>query len=133
MRRLLNGLNAAAQTVHHNNRKKGFYDKPIEVGTQLMLIVSELSEALEADRKGRHADHEEIDTLENESYSWADSPITYMDTFEKTVKDSHEDEIADAVIRLLDYAGAKGIDLEWHIYHKLEYNKTREPKHGKAY
>lgn len=133
MRRLLNGLNAAAQTVHHNNREKGFHEKPIEVGTQLMLIVSELTEALEADRKSKHADHTGIDALENDGYTWEDSPISYRDQFERTIKDSHEDEIADAIIRLMDYAGAKGIDLEWHIYHKLEYNKTREQKHGKAY
>lgn len=32
-------------------RKKGFWKVGIELGTKLMLIVSELGEALEADRK----------------------------------------------------------------------------------
>lgn len=38
--------------IHDNAVRKGFWDKRREVGTLLMLVVSELAEALEADRKG---------------------------------------------------------------------------------
>jgi hypothetical protein len=44
-----------------------------------------------------------------------------------------EDEVADAIIRLLDFCGARGIDIDWHIKNKLRYNATREHKHGKKY
>lgn len=38
--------------LHETARNKGFWDRPRERGTVLMLIVSELAEALEADRRG---------------------------------------------------------------------------------
>lgn len=38
--------------AHTNAREKGFWDEEREIGTLLMLIVSELGEALEAHRKG---------------------------------------------------------------------------------
>ncbi len=38
--------------AHENAKDKGFWDKPREVGTLIALLHSELSEALEADRRG---------------------------------------------------------------------------------
>jgi NTP pyrophosphatase (non-canonical NTP hydrolase) len=104
--------------AHAASVAKGFYPKEENrnVGEMLMLIVSELGEALEADRKGRH------------------SPELFTVTaFESQVKDTFEDEIADAVIRLADLAGYLSIDLEAHIAAKMRYNKTRPYRHGKAY
>jgi len=40
------------EKCHATAREKGFWDTKRELGTMLMLIVSELGEALEADRKG---------------------------------------------------------------------------------
>ena len=54
-------------------------------------------------------------------------------SFEMEVKSSFEDELADAIIRLLDLAGYKNIDIQKHIDLKLQYNKTRPHKHGKSY
>ncbi|MCX6222458.1 MAG: hypothetical protein NTZ69_15915 [Bacteroidia bacterium] len=118
------GLNQAAIDINQGNIEKGFYQNKIEIGTQLMLVVSELSEALEADRKGKHADknayNNDIEHHPNKA-------------FEIFIKDTVEDEIADAIIRLLDLSAHKGIDIEWHIENKLAYNKTRAHKHGKSY
>jgi len=49
------------------------------------------------------------------------------------VKDTFEDEIADTVIRLFDLCSGFGIDLEWHIQQKMNFNKLRPYKHGKVY
>lgn len=87
-----------------------------------MLIVSELGEALEADRKGRRADMV--------SYAEADST---PEAFKAYVKDTFEDEMADTIIRIFDFCGAEKIDLAGHVYEKLRYNQTREKRHGKAY
>ena len=78
------------------------------LGELLMLIVSELGEALEALRKGKRQDG-------------------------KWTKDSFEDELADAMIRIGDLAESEGIDLEWQIEKKMEYNKSRPEKHGKKF
>lgn len=127
------GLNRLAAVIHKNAADKGFWDGNNQTGTMFMLIVSELSEALEADRKGRRANMELIDAMVAEGKTWESAPEQFAAAFEAKVKDSFEDEIADTIIRLFDYVGAHKIDLESHIKHKLEYNKQRPFKHGKAY
>ena len=115
--------------IHQVNVEKGFWEDRKNVGEVLMLIVSELGEALEAHRKSRKAlvelfDAKAIDRTDAEDYQ-AD--------FEQCIKDTFEDEIADTVIRIFDMCEGFGIDLERHIELKLEYNRTRPYKHGKKY
>ena len=71
------------------------------VPTKLMLIVSELSEAMEGHRKGL-----------------MDDKLPHRPAFEV--------EMADALIRLLDLAGATGIDLGGAYVEKMLYNSTRQ-------
>lgn len=94
-------LNRYAKDCHERAVAKGFWDEPHSVGHYLMLVVSELSEAVEADRIGKWAklDPDTIDTLQR----IAGAP--YAQEFLRLVKDRVEDEIADAVIRLLDLLG----------------------------
>ena len=94
-------LNRYAKDCHERAVAKGFWDAPHSVGHYLMLVVSELSEAVEADRIGKWAklDPDTIDTLQR----IAGAP--YAQEFLREVKDRVEDEIADAVIRLLDLLG----------------------------
>lgn len=110
--------------IHQAAKDKGFWDQERNVGEMLMLVVSELGEAIEAHRKGRMFNGENLIVV------GADAEVAW---FGAHVKDTFEDEIADAVIRLMDMAGGLGIDLEWHINAKLAYNKTRARLHGKAY
>ena len=42
-------------------------------------------------------------------------------------------ELADVIIRVGDLAGVYGIDLETAVVRKMNYNRTRPHKHGKAY
>lgn len=114
-------LNELAKNIHSDNVARGFYDEKHENGTYLMLVVSELSEAIEADRKNRHA--------RLDAYMCNPTP----DNFKIHVKESYEDEITDAIIRLFDHVGLLGIDIEKHIEAKLAYNRTRGYKHGKKY
>lgn len=54
-------LNNMSQICHKAAKDKGFWDRDRNIGELLMLVVSELSEALEADRKGdRENFNEEI-------------------------------------------------------------------------
>lgn len=127
MKELLKGLNEASKKINEANVAKGFYETPRETGTLLMLMVSELAEALEADRKNRFADMFLFDTA---STNYDENFKSY---FEEYVKDSFEDEIADTVIRILDLCGYMSIDIERHIDLKLKYNSIRAHKHGKSY
>ena len=43
------------------------------------------------------------------------------------------EELADCCIRIFDYCGARGIDLESALLKKIDYNKTRPYRHGKKF
>lgn len=127
-------LNEACQEQHQMVIAKGFTRQPI--ATDLMLIVTELGEACEADRKNRHADYYEfVRALGRigELTKGADPERAFKAAFEVHIKDSFEDEIADAFLRLMDLCGAMDIDIEEHILLKAKYNKLRPTKHGKEY
>ena len=94
------------EVCHKGAKDKGFWEKERNVGEMLMLIVSELGEAVEAHRKGTHG---------------------------MLTKDTFEDELADTAIRLFDLCGGLGIDLEKQIEWKLAFNKSRAEKHGARY
>lgn len=102
-------LNRYAKDCHQRAVAKGFWYKKHTYYHHLMLVISELSEAIEADRLGKWAklDHDTIDTLQRIEGA------PYAQEFLRLVKDTVEDEIADAVIRLLDLLGCllKGVDL----------------------
>lgn len=48
-------------------------------------------------------------------------------------QDELAEELADCCIRIFDYCGARGIDLESVLLKKIEFNKTRPYKHGKKF
>ena len=117
------------QEIHKVNVEKGFWEDRKNVGEVLMLIVSELGEALDAHRADKQADVEAFDARSIDRTE----PADYQADFQQCIKDTFEDEIADTVIRIFDMCEGFGIDLERHIELKLEYNKTRPYKHGKKY
>ena len=46
---------------------------------------------------------------------------------------SLEEELADTVIRIMDYAFGNDLDIAGAIIAKIEYNKSREYMHGKSF
>lgn len=116
---------------------KGFREKHVDFGTRLMLTVSELSEALEADRKKRMADLQEFEEAISNSqfdrFTEDEFNEIWNSLFERHIKDTVQDELADAVIRIADMCQYYGFDLERHIMLKMEYNSYRPRKHGKEY
>ncbi|MAX54466.1 MAG: hypothetical protein CL537_02950 [Alcanivoracaceae bacterium] len=94
---------------HKLSRESGWWTDP-ETGedidpnptfpTKLCLIHSEISEAMEGHRKGLKDDH-------------------------LPHRDMAEVELADAVIRICDLAGAMGYDLGSAMAEKLAYNQQR--------
>lgn len=110
-----------AAIIHNDNCKKGFWpeggrayglasDTPGKrnFGEAIALIHSELSEALEGNRKGlmdQHLPH----------------------------RSSAEVELADAIIRIMDLGHGLCLDVAGAVIEKLAYNRTRPHKHGKEY
>ncbi len=92
--------------VFENAVQKGWYDEPNSNAKNFMLMVTELAEATEADRAGN-------------------PPSKKIPEF------SHiEEELADCMIRILDFAEANDMDVIGAMQAKHLYNTGREFKHG---
>ena len=97
-----------AEDIHKNAVDKGFWDRPADpifIAKQMMMIVSEVSEAMEAVRK--EMDPEQI------SDEFADIIIRTLDLYAGMAE-------AGYVTKSLDYA----------IKEKMERNTHRPKKHG---
>jgi NTP pyrophosphatase (non-canonical NTP hydrolase) len=98
-------FNFSAAAIHERN-KTWWHDLKTgekldrNKGEMLMLIVSEIAEAMEGERK-----------------NLMDSHLPHRKAVEV--------ELADALIRIFDYAGAYGFDLDGAVAEKLAYNATR--------
>ena len=101
-----------AQKAHEAAKAKGWWDEPSSMPTLKALIISELCEALEADRIGRHANvayfKHRLTEIENSINSPVQNEVLlqhYKTLFKSHIKDSVSDELADAAIRILDVLG----------------------------
>lgn len=88
------------------------------------LITSEIAEATEEARKGNP-----------DVYQWSEdgSQMIFFkqDDWRDDLKPEGEAiELADAIIRILDYAGSKNWDMQTIIEAKMKYNDTRSYRHG---
>lgn len=105
-------LNELSKEVFNINKAKGFHDEYISNETLLMLVITELSEAVEAHRKDKRANVESFD------FGINDVGADFIEAFEYCIKDTIEDELADTVIRLLDLAGLREIRITTDVHNK---------------
>lgn len=136
--KLTHNLTLLADDVFKANAEKGFHDQERTIDRDLMLIIGEISEGHESIRKGDHRNEqtplEWMEVLDKISQAYdPDDTDTFKAMFESSVKDTFNDELADAVIRILDTCGKRGIDIHRHVQYKLLYNRTRAHKHGKKF
>jgi len=178
-------LQSWARRIHANATAHGWHEEKKPGYHWLGMVMTEVAEAIEADRKRRRFSEEAKEkylavTTDSEGYH-ATVVIMKM-AYEDYIKGTVEEEFADICIRILDaayelygenmnwhgweypncsrsftvmafvlvkeilntgmtnlteaiyyvFAWAKrlGIDLSWHIEHKMIYNELRSYKHG---
>ena len=95
-------MNVGPEDVHKLAIEKGWYNFDRPIPELLCLIHAEISEALEG----------------------------YRNNIQKGEKGWLGEELADAVIRIMDFSQGKDLDVDGAVLEKLNYNKTRPYLHG---
>lgn len=131
-------LNAWAKEIHENAVAHGWWEMERELPEILMLIVSELSEALEEARAGRPMVWHECLTTKQPCLSNSEDCSCWNGVFceidDAAAKpEGIAIEVIDALIRILDWCGKEGLDVDALVRKKHEYNKSRPYKHGKKF
>lgn len=131
-------LNEWAMEIHKNAVEHGWWEGDRGLPEILMLIVSELSEALEESRAGRPMEWHGC--MLNQGNPCMQKELGCEDDFKEETctycmvkPEGIAVEVIDALIRILDWCGKVGIDVERLVREKHEYNKTRAYKHGKLF
>lgn len=110
------GIDELVKQCHRNAVSKKWWSPAPTFAEGLMLIVSELSEALEDYRKGYVVSEQmktpSCGTVENEK------PVGIPS------------ELADVLIRLCDLCGGFKVPLSDAVIKKMNYNRTRTARHG---
>lgn len=129
-------LTEFAKEVHENAKAHGWWDEEHSFVEIVALCHSELSEALEEYRnrnpliyyncfiaKGRPCAPES----ENDCLNCKKEDVC---NYRGKKPEGVAVELADCILRILDYCGKTEIDIEDIVKKKHEYNKTRPYKHG---
>lgn len=98
--------------------KSGWHEESRSVGDLICLMHSELSEALEEFRNGHNPD--EVYFQKN----------AHGAEYVGAKPEGVPIELADCVIRIMDFCGRYGIDLDYCVQTKMAYNATRSKRHG---
>ena len=117
-------LNELRDRAYKTACEHGFHDKRLSNEHHLCLIISELMEAVEADRKGKRADRESFKSSYEDEEPHDDVNFRY--SFENYIKGTVEEELADVVIRCLDLAGLRDWDLQDTLDNVDELNNVSD-------
>ncbi len=151
----LDTMENCCRNIHDWAKKKGFWDEeklvqiieggsmwekrgivPWNFGEKIALIHSELSEVLE-DHRNWNRGYKEFKMNEILYEDPGDGVWERADDNNPPLPNAKPVgiaiELADVVIRIMDLCGKMEIDLGRAILTKMEYNRTRPIKHGKAY
>lgn len=115
----MKNLNDLSKRIHDNAVKHGFWVERPSGEHCLMLVITEIAEMVEADRKGNIAVIKHIRKQNNLAAAQkvhmvdeVDNAPDFNAAFIENIKDTMEDEMADVAIRLLDLAGELGMDFD---------------------
>jgi NTP pyrophosphatase (non-canonical NTP hydrolase) len=107
--KLFEPLTEISESLHEDAKANGWYDDVVPIGVQCMNLVGEVAELWEAYREDRLSET-------------CDKPSTGLTCL--------EEELADIVIRALDTAAYRGIDIGTAVAIKSAYNQRRGHRHG---
>lgn len=91
-------LTKECKEQHERMKEKGFHDRDVPLTETFGLIISEMCEAMEAERKGRFVEKGDYDVV-------LSCETDFESVFRQNIKDTVSDELADVFIRCLDATG----------------------------
>lgn len=123
-----------SEQAYKTAKEHGFFDHHIDIATQMMLIVTEMAEAVQADRKNNRGFIEDLEASKQ--------TMTFEEAYKETLEDTVESEFADIAIRILSFLGWEnsGYVVEfldnkqiYHLYNIYKYkfrDKTTDVPRG---
>lgn len=117
-------INKFVEKAHENAVEHGFYDFVSKNKISSMRISIE---------KGFSLSQRENDFIGNRLLLIVSEAAEAQKGLRNKDMSNFKEELADIAIRLGDLCGLLDIDLEAEIEKKMEINKSREYKHGKAF
>lgn len=142
----MKGMNKLAESIYRTAEEHGWWE-PYEVelkggtfdlalhrpfGEIIALIHSEASEGLEEYRKGRgYTDFVyqcECDPTRSTETSTFKAGLSHATPYHKPL--GIPSEMADIIIRVLDFCGKYNVDIDRAMHEKMLYNNSRPYRHG---
>lgn len=122
MNKTVASIGELTERAYKNAVSKGWHKEERSFGDIIALCHAELSEALEEYRNG----HKPTEIY----YSVSAESVTHGKMADDLKPEGISIELADVVIRIMDYCGHVGIDLQAAIETKMAYNEKRPFRHG---
>lgn len=126
-------LNEWAAEIHQNAVDHGWWDEPRSFGEIVALCHSELSEALEEYRNQMplvYCDAIKTNAACMKTEGGCCIGMECLTHFPDRKPEGGAVEMIDCLIRILDWCGYAGVDVDAVLQAKHEYNKTRPYRHG---
>lgn len=104
-------LNRLRDEAYQNAVEHGWHDEDLSTEHFLCLVISELMEAVQAERKGKRSDVAKFNEWQGNNIPFSEETRVrrFQEDFEAYIKDSVEDELSDVCIRIFDLAGLLGV------------------------
>ena len=103
--------------AHENAKAKGFCNHDLDINQALMLIITEMSEAIQAQRKSRHGSIEDYN-------KWLG--VSDEQAYEESLEGTVESEFADIAIRIMSLLGWYDSQKVICLMNDTELRKTEE-------
>ena len=128
-------LNKLRDEAYSIAKANGWHEEEHSDEHWLMLVISEIAEAVQADRKNKHADIAKFKEWQGNSLPLSEETRIrrFKEDFEAYIENTVESELADIVIRCMDFSGLHGFDLQSLFNEPVDGDVLEEMFSGKTF
>ena len=128
-------LNELRDEAYSIAKANGWHEEEHSDEHWLMLVISEIAEAVQADRKNKHADIAKFKEWQGNSLPLSEETRIrrFKEDFEAYIENTVESELADIVIRCMDFSGLHKFDLQSLFNEPVDGDVLEEMFSGKTF